>query len=255
MSCACHCCGCCHSHPFPILSSDSQSSDPTVDSDEEKESSKKVKNKRGKSVNANRSAAAIKRGELGRDSDVITIHEARRAKFAQLPQVLNIVANMNKSWLSIVVVSVIQEIMNTPSRRRHNHTTVVLKQVPAGTPGSKSITAFRVTNVVSKLVPFLTKRRKSPSSGKMLEPLFKWDGPATFNGRMVNFLKFKQIYGLETNEAGTNIGWHDLNKETYSDDMVFLYGHRLLEGRDNDKIAKIVNLSTDKNPDWSFEDL
>ena len=209
-------------------------------------------------MNANISAAAITRGERGRDSEAITIHDARRSKHRQLPQVLKIIANANSSLLSIVVVYVIEVIMNTPSKRRPHHTTVVLQQVPAGTPDSKAITAFRVTNISTQLVPLLTKRRKCPSSGELLDPLFKFNAGcsdvADWNASM-SHLNFQQILGMEEDEAGNNIGRHDLNKESYRDDMVFLYSHRLLEGRDNDKIAKIVNLSTDKNPDWSFEDL
>lgn len=218
-----------------------------------------VKNIHGRNVNANLSAAAITRGERGRDSEAIMIHEARRSKHRQLPQVLKLVASASKSFLSIVVVYVIEVIMNTPSQRRPHHTTVVLQQVPAGTPDSKAITAFRVTNISTQLVPLLTKRRKCPSSGELLDPLFKLNDKVKSEVSVLNYrmghLKFQQIHGMEEDEAGNNIGRHDLNKEFYRDDMVFLYGHRLLEGMDDDKIAKIVEQNIEKNPTWSFEDL
>ena len=243
-----------------LILNQSSKKDPTGDSDASDDSDEEkvgmVKNSQGMNVNANISAAAITRGERGRDSEAITIHDARRSKHRQLPQVLKIIANANSSLLSIVVVYVIEVIMNTPSLRRPHHTTSMLKQVLAGTPGSKAITAFRVTNISTKLVPLLTKRRTCPSSGKLLEPLFKFNAGcsdvADWNTRMLG-LKFQQIHGMEKNEAG-NIGRHDLNKESYRDDMVFLYSHRLLEGMDDDKIAKIV-VNKQKNPTWSFEDL
>lgn len=132
-----------------LLSSDSQSSkkDPTGDSDASDDSDEEkvgmVKNAQGRNVNANISAAAITRGERGRQSKAITIHDARRNKHRQLPQVLKLVASASNSFLSIVVVYVIEVIMNTPSRRRPHHTTSMLQQVPAGTRDSKAITAFR----------------------------------------------------------------------------------------------------------------
>ena len=246
-----------------LILNQSSKKDPTGDSDASDDSDEEkvgmVKNAQGRNVNANISAAAITRGERGRQSKAITIHDARRNKHRQLPQVLKLVASASNSFLSIVVVYVIEVIMNTPSRRRPHHTTSMLQQVPAGTRDSKAITAFRATNISTKLLPLLTKRRKCPSSGKLLDPLFKFNAAAysdvaAWNARLSQ-LKFQQIHGMEEDEAGNNIGRHDLQKESYHDDMVFLYSHRLLEGMDDDKIAKIVQHDIEKNPTWSFEDL
>jgi len=75
-----------------------------------------------------------------------------------------------------------------------------------------------------------------------------------FIGRLRADLHFQLVWSMETDASGSNKGWHDLNKEDYREDMVWLFGHRFLDVEDPDKVA-LIKGSSKTNRKWSFKDL
>jgi len=222
-------------------------------SDEEDDGRDKIKNGNGKVVDKVKSEAQIKRGELGRQSDCIKDSMARVENGGLLSQVLaSFGEEENFDKVNVVNIWVKPQTVKTPSRRNPTKTTTRLYQVRPRTKGAKPLSCFEMTEL-KKIVKLLEFKADDES-----EALFHFNGRDSKESRLITRLKssykFQMVWSMETDASGSNKGWHDLSKEDYREDMVWLFGHRFLDVEDPDKVA-LIKGSSKTNRKWSFKDL
>jgi len=215
-------------------------------------------NTEGRVVDIAKSDASLLRGKRGRQSKCFRANDIRALEGYQLIQVL--LKLRHAISLDVVEVSVIEKTFKTPSRRNTDKTTTLLVQVPPGTHDARSLVCLAMSGLEST-GDILTAK---PKKGKPLFSFNQTNGKkkkskaSEILHRMKGCLNFQLVMGMERNAAG-NKGYHDLSKDPYSEDMVWLFGHRLLVVDDQGildagKVALIHNNKID-NPAWSFEDL
>ena len=208
---------------------------------------------KGTLVHKGRQDGQLKRVELGRHSKVIKQQMLLAEENAQLPQVLRDLSFDGYPHIDIVDIFVKLKKVSIGSRRDPDKTMLRLTQVAGGTKGSRCLPCFRVTRL-KEIIKLLETKADEDT-----DPLFKFssrsDSDVTvFLKRMKNQKKFQMVFGMENDEAGRNIGWHDGNKEEYSDENVYLLGHPFLDVNDPTKVA-LMKHNKKVNPVWSVEDL
>ena len=221
------------------------------ESDEEN-SRPTIVNTAGKGVDRALSEAQLKRNALGRGPKWVRANTIRVEGGFGLTQVLPRLPRVNA-----VKISVIEMTLKNPSRRCPEQTITLLVQVPPGTHDARSIVCFEMSQI-ERTFDMLTAK---PKKGKAL---FNLNSKTTKRkstlllDRLKNSLKFKMVLSMERNAAG-NKGYHDMNKEVYSEDMVWLFGHRLLEVDEQGNLVTdnlgLIHHNTNDNPAWSFTDL
>lgn len=214
-----------------------------------------VLSSQGTLVRKGRQDGQLKRVELGRHSKVIKKQMLLAEENAQLPQVLRDLSFDGYPHIDIVDIFVKLEKVSIGSQRHPDKTMLRLTQVADGTKGARCLTCFKVTHL-EEIVDLLETKADEDT-----DPLFKFTGssprnpkPSEFLGRMKSNMKFQMVFGMENDDAGRNIGWHDGNKEEYSDENVYLLGHPFLDVNDPSKVALMRN-NKKVNPVWSVEDL
>ena len=214
-----------------------------------------VLNTKGELVHKGRQDAQLKLIELGRHSKVIKQQMLLAEENAQLPQVLRDLSFDGYPHIDIVDIFVKLKKVSIGSRRHPDKTMLRLTQVAGGTKGSRCLPCFRVTRL-EEIIKLLETKADEDT-----DPLFKFTGssprnpkPSEFLGRMKSNMMFQMVFGMENDEAGRNIGWHDGNKEEYSDENVYLLGHPFLDVNDPAKVA-LIRKNKNDNPAWSFENL
>ena len=214
-----------------------------------------VLNTIGELKHKGRQEGALKLIESGRHNKVVKQKMLLAEENAQLPQVLRDLSFDGYPHIDIVDIFVKLKKVSIGSVRNPDKTMLRLTQVADGTKGARCLTCFKVTHL-EEIVDLLETKADEDT-----DPLFKFTGssprnpkPSEFLGRMKSNMKFQMVFGMENDDAGRNIGWHDGNKEEYSDENVYLLGHPFLDVNDPAKVALIHHNKND-NPAWSFEDL
>ena len=210
-------------------------------------------NAAGRRVDKVRSTAALKRVELGRVHMIIRQWKLRAEMGTLLPQVLFALANLAYPHLSIVNIFVKLKKVSIGSVRNPDKTMLRLTQVADGTKGARTLPCFMMTQLSSIIKQLETKPEGQSNA------LFRFESKveskvSTFLKKLKGDAKMQMVFGMETDDSGRNIGWHDGNKEEYSDENVYLLGHPFLDVNDPSKVALMRN-NKKVNPVWSVEDL
>lgn len=227
-------------------------SDSEIAEESDEENSRPtIVNTTGKVVDIALSEAQIKRHALGRGPKWVRKNAIRVEGGFSLTQVLPRLPRVNA-----VKISVIEMTLKNPSRRYPDQTITLLVQVPPGTHDARSLVCFEMS-YIERTFDTLTAK---PKKGKAL---FNFNHSTKRKAtqlidRLKNSLEFKMVLSMERNAAG-NKGYHDLNKEVYSEDMVWLFGHRLLEVDEQGNLVTdnlgLIHHNTEDNPAWSFTNL
>ena len=227
-------------------------SDSEIAEESDEENSRPtIVNTAGKVVDKALSEAQIKSNALGRGAKWLRANKIRVEGGFGFTQVLPRLPHVNA-----VKISVIEMTLKNPSRKYPEKTITLLVQVPPGTHDARSLVCFEMS-YMERTFDTLTAK---PKKGKAL---FNFNHSIARKAtqiadRLKNSLGFKAVLSMERNAAG-NKGYHDLNKEVYSEDMVWLFGHRLLEVDEQGNLVTdnlgLIHNNTNDNPAWSFTDL
>ena len=221
-------------------------------------------NPAGKVVNKARSQAtsksSIKRFELDRNIPECFKEQMLRGENGALMSQVFVSFGEEEMFPKVEVkdIWVKQQTVNYPSDRDPDKKITRLRQVRPGTPGAKPLSCLQMTDLES-LVDILTTKPDGESKALFHFNQKKKNGKGTRSKasqlihRLQHDSKFQMVWSMETDASGSNKGWHNLLKEKYSEDMVWLFGHRWLDVEDPDKVAMIKKGT--KNRAWSFKDL